>query len=244
VPFPIVALVGYTNAGKSTLFNRLTDAKVTAEDQLFATLDPTLRQLRLPSGRSIIVSDTVGFISDLPTELIAAFRATLEEVIEADILIHVRDVSNAENAEQKKDVEEILATLGWEVEDNEQVIEALNKADLLDDETRQILAGQADRQSATVLSSAKSGEGFQELLALLDRKIETEHKLARYLLPLSDGASIAWLYQNGRVVEQQDEDLDTLITVMLPPADVARFEHRLRRGVKMKKNARQSHDKV
>ena len=244
VPFPIVALVGYTNAGKSTLFNRLTDAEVTAQDQLFATLDPTLRQLRLPSGRNIIVSDTVGFISDLPTELIAAFRATLEEVIEADILIHVRDVSNAENAAQKKDVEEILATLGWEVEDNEQVIEALNKADLLDDETRQILAGQAARQSATVLCSAKSGEGFRELLALLDRKIETDHKLARYLLPLSDGASIAWLYQNGRVVEQQDEDLDTLITVMLPPADAARFEHRLRRGVKKKKNARQSREKV
>jgi GTP-binding protein HflX len=159
-------------------------------------------------------------------------------------LIHVRDVSNAENAEQKKDVEEILATLGWEVEDNEQVIEALNKADLLDDETRETLAGQAARQPATVLCSAKSGEGFSELLALLDRKIETDHKLARYLLPLSDGASIAWLYQNGRVVEQQDEDLDTLITVMLPPADVARFEHRLKRGIKKKKNARQSREKV
>ncbi|HMB75557.1 MAG TPA: GTPase HflX, partial [Kiloniellaceae bacterium] len=229
VPFPIIALVGYTNAGKSTLFNRLTTAAVLAEDQLFATLDPTLRQLRLPSGREVILSDTVGFISELPPDLIAAFRATLEEVTEADILLHVRDVSNPESGEQKKDVEGILATLGWDTEDNPQVVEVLNKIDLLPPEARNALENEADRMPSAVLCSAATGEGCDALLALLDAKIEADHRLERYVLPLSDGASIAWLYENGRVVEQADDELQTVISVMLSPADAKRFASRLKR---------------
>ena len=234
VPYPIVALVGYTNAGKSTLFNRLTSASVKAEDQLFATLDPTLRQLRLPSGREVILSDTVGFISDLPTDLVAAFRATLEEVTEADILLHVRDMDNVETAEQKQDVEAILSTLGWEAEDNPRVIEVLNKVDLLEPEARQILTNEAARQPSALLCSAETGEGCSDLLSLLEEKIEASHSRQRYLLSLSDGASIAWLYQHGRVIEQEDDDLQTMITVMLSPADAARFAHRLSRQAKSK----------
>jgi GTP-binding protein HflX len=164
VPFPVIAIVGYTNAGKSTLFNRLTGAGVLAEDMLFATLDPTLRRVRLPHGTPIILSDTVGFISDLPTHLIAAFRATLEEVVEADLIIHLRDISDPDTAAQAADVEHILSDLGVDAGDSERVIEVWNKIDLLDEAHRQQLVG---GEHAQIAISAATGEGLDALAAAI-----------------------------------------------------------------------------
>lgn len=222
VPFPVVALVGYTNAGKSTLFNALTGATVYAQDQLFATLDPTMRAITLPSGRRIILSDTVGFISDLPTELIAAFRATLEEVAEADIILHVRDIAHPDSAAQKKDVFGVLHDMARDhmIEDDwsSRMIEVMNKADLLG-------GPDAVPQTAdTVAISAITGEGLPALLDVIDRRITSSMEEVRYCMALSDGAASAWLYQHGEVIGRDDGEENTTISVRLLAEDRARFE--------------------
>ncbi len=222
VPFPVVALVGYTNAGKSTLFNTLTGAEVMAKDQLFATLDPTMRGLRLPSGRRAILSDTVGFISELPTELVAAFRATLEEVAEADVILHVRDISHPDSAAQRGDV---LAVLDGMVEDGmidaawpSRCIEVLNKADLLGGVDAVSVRGDA------LAVSAVTGEGLGALLAAIDQRIAEGMDVAEYDIDPSDGQKLAWLYQHGEVIGREDGEASIHVTVRLLPADRSRFE--------------------
>jgi len=222
VPFPVVALVGYTNAGKSTLFNALTGADVAVRNQLFATLDPTMRGLSLPSGRRAIVSDTVGFISDLPHELVAAFRATLEEVSEADVILHVRDVAHPDSAAQRADVvavlEDMVADGALDAEWPGRTIEVLNKADLLGG-----VASVPERHGAVAVS-AISGEGLQVLKSVIDARIAAGMELADYDIPPQDGARLAWLYQHGEVVGRRDADAAVHVQVRLLPADRARFE--------------------
>ncbi|WP_306751217.1 GTPase HflX [Paracoccus actinidiae] len=210
VPYPIVALVGYTNAGKSTLFNRLTGAEVLAKDMLFATLDPTMRAIRLPGagggqGRRIILSDTVGFISDLPTELVAAFRATLEEVLEADLILHVRDISHPETEEQAADVAEILESLG--VDEDVALIEVWNKIDALSADTRAALRRTDARTQGIQAVSALSGEGLDDLVAAIDahltEALDEPKTSALVVLPFSDGRRRAWLHEAG-VVEREE----------------------------------------
>jgi GTP-binding protein HflX len=226
VPYPIVALVGYTNAGKSTLFNQLTRAEVMAKDMLFATLDPTMRTLVLPSGRKIILSDTVGFISDLPHELVAAFRATLEEVLEADVVVHVRDVSHPDTEAQAADVDTVLRELGLSEVVDRGLVEALNKIDLLDEHGREEVLNQAKRRDGAMALSAVTGEGVDELLAELDRRLGAARETLDVALPLSDGASIAWLYSHGEVVARRDDEAQAFMRVKLDPADVKRFHQR------------------
>ena len=228
VPYPIVALVGYTNAGKSTLFNTLTKSSVVAMDQLFATLDPTMRQLRLPSGRKAILSDTVGFVSDLPHELVAAFRATLEEVLGADIIIHVRDISHPESDAQRRDVLDVLKQLGVEAEGTPErpVVEALNKIDLLDAEARQAEITSASRTGTTVALSAITGEGTEDLLALLDADLGRRRQALNVHVPLEDGKTIAWLYRRGEVLARRDDQQDAYFKVLLDEADTARLQKR------------------
>jgi len=224
VPYPVIALVGYTNAGKSTLFNTLTRADVVARDQLFATLDPTMRGLILPSGRKAILSDTVGFVSDLPHELVLAFRATLEEVLEAEIIIHVRDVHHPDSAEQKQDVESVLREIG--MPEHLRPIEVLNKIDLLPDGTRTEVLNQAARDPLMVPLSALTGEGCEQLLADIDAALAAERLIITVDLPLSDGAAIAWLYQHGEVLERSDDEAEAHLRVRIAAADAARFERR------------------
>ena len=225
VPYPIIALVGYTNAGKSTLFNRLTGSEVFAKDLLFATLDPTMRKLDLPSGRKIILSDTVGFISDLPTMLVAAFRATLEEVREADIIVHVRDIAHPESAEQKDDVEAVLLELGFE--DAPRTIEVLNKIDLLDAEERAAVVERARRNVAIVPLSAISGEGCEQFLDCVEADLAQGSRVLELVLDGSEGAALAWLHQNGNVVDQNVGDGGEMrLSVILDEADEARFRRR------------------
>ncbi len=226
VPFPVVALVGYTNAGKSTLFNALTGAGVYAQDQLFATLDPTMRAIKLPSGRTVILSDTVGFISDLPTQLIEAFRATLEEVAAADIILHVRDVAHPDTTAQRNDVVGVLSEMARgehpTLDENwpARTIEVLNKADLLGGIAE--VPGLDD--AASVAVSALTGEGLDSLRAALDARLAAGMETADYALPPSDGARIAWLYQHGEVLTREDGEEAVRLTVRLSPADRARFE--------------------
>ena len=200
VPFPVVALVGYTNAGKSTLFNRLTGAGVLAKDMLFATLDPTMRALPMPDGQKLILSDTVGFISDLPTQLVAAFRATLEEVLEADLICHVRDISHPESAEQMADVQDILGKLGVDAE--VPLIEVWNKLDLVTAPDRDALLVQAARSPDIVALSAVTGEGLPDLLTAIAARTGEEATSASLHLPFADGKRRAWLHGEGVVVTE------------------------------------------
>ena len=224
-PYPVIALIGYTNAGKSTLFNAMTGATVHAEDQLFATLDPTMRSISLPSGTPAILSDTVGFISDLPTELVAAFRATLEEVAEADVILHVRDIAHPDTAAQKADV---LGVLGGMVKDGtldpdwaDRTIDVLNKADLLGGVAA--VPGQVEGQT-TIPISALSGEGLDALRAAIDERLASAKEVASFQLVPSDGAKLAWLYRHGEVLTREDEEEAIRVTVRMLPADRARFE--------------------
>jgi len=223
VPYPVAALVGYTNAGKSTLFNRLTGAEVRAEDQLFATLDPTMRRVRLKSGRTIILSDTVGFVSSLPTDLVAAFRATLEEVIEADIVIHVRDISHPDSEAQKDDVLDVLHDLGVNGVRPAAIIEAQNKIDRLPHERRDVVRNRTLRQDDMVAISARTGEGCEQLLDLIDQRLAEGRQVIELDVDLSDGAAIAFLYRHGEVVARRDDDGMAHFQVGLAPADLARY---------------------
>ncbi len=211
VPFPIVALVGYTNAGKSTLFNRLTGAEVLAKDMLFATLDPTMRRIRLPSGQEVILSDTVGFISDLPTELVAAFRATLEEVLEADVVLHVRDISHPQSAEQAQDVETILASLG--LPDTVRRIEVWNKIDRLPDAEREALVVQAARTEGVLALSAVTGEGVAGLLDAIAALAGDPRHDSTLVLPYDDGRRRAWLFDQGIVRSEEEAEDGYHLTV-------------------------------
>lgn len=205
VPFPIVALVGYTNAGKSTLFNRLTGASVLAKDMLFATLDPTMRSIELPSGQKVILSDTVGFISDLPTQLVAAFRATLEEVLGADLILHVRDISHPQSVEQSADVMTILKDLG--VAEDAPLLEVWNKIDNFPADQRDALLTQADRTPDVYAVSALTGEGMDALLDAVSTALSDARHDATVHLPFSDGRKRAWLFEHGLVSDdQQAED--------------------------------------
>lgn len=221
VPYPVVALVGYTNAGKSTLFNRLTAADVLAQDMLFATLDPTARAIKLPHGARIMLSDTVGFISDLPTQLVAAFRATLEDAIEADVLLHVRDLAHEDTQAQAADVQAILRDLGIDPEDGQRVIEVWNKADLLDPAEHERQLGLAELKpdgSRPVLVSALTGEGMGRLTDAIEARIAVSRPVYALRLEPGDGKSLAWLHANGEILTRQDEEDGTLsLTVRLPP---------------------------
>jgi len=222
VPFPVVALVGYTNAGKSTLFNRMTGADVLAKDMLFATLDPTMRGVELPSGSKVILSDTVGFISDLPTQLVAAFRATLEEVLEADLIVHVRDIAHPESAEQAADVTDILTGLG--VKAGTPMIEVWNKLDLVEPALREPLLMQAAKSDRVFAASALTGEGLADLFEAISRQLDEAKFDAVLDLTFAMGRNRAWLHAEGVVLAEQELDVGHRISVRWTARQAARYE--------------------
>lgn len=225
-PYPVVALVGYTNAGKSTLFNRLTNAEVMAEDMLFATLDPTMRSIQLPSGRKIILSDTVGFISELPTTLVAAFRATLEEVLEADIIVHVRDAAHDDSDVQKLDVENVLAELGVELDSGDSgtpLVEALNKADLMTQEQRENAENLADRQDQIVALSGLTGSGCDTLVHAMDALLSARDEQISLTISYGDGATQAWIRANANLLSEEHTEEGVKVEFRVDPVAWAKF---------------------
>jgi len=232
VPFPVVALVGYTNAGKSTLFNRLTESEVLAKDLLFATLDPTMRGAKLPRGSKIILSDTVGFIADLPTELIAAFRATLEEVLEADVIVHVRDAAHDETAAQKADVLAVLEELG--VPPDRPILEVLNKIDLLEPGQR---AGLLGRKGETMAVSALTGEGVPALLAEFESGVTRGNITVSLKLDAADGSALAFAYRHAQVLDRRDRGGKISLSLRVHPDDLGRFENRFPQKITVEQGA-------
>jgi GTP-binding protein HflX len=233
VPYPVVALVGYTNAGKSTLFNALTKSRVLAKDLLFATLDPSMRQLTLPHGRKIILSDTVGFISDLPTSLIAAFRATLEEVISADIVLHVRDVSHAESESQAADVTKVLDELGIDEIRRARMIEVWNKADLLGESERARYTQLCVRRPGCVLVSSLDGEGLDRLNHLIEARLAAHDEVYEVFLDPADGKTLAWLHERAEVLDRRMfRDGRLCVTVRLGEERRGQAERRFGRAMR------------